>query len=386
MALCEDDRLFVGLLCGAAGVSSGTKKAFRPSERGRMIEVERVSKRYDGTLAVDDISFSVEDGTICGLLGPNGAGKSTTMNIMCGCLAATSGEVRYDGLEIYSDAKAVKRSIGYLPEQPPLYQEMTPWEYLLFVGRAKGLSRIEAEDSAVACGVTCGLEDVADRLIRNLSKGYRQRVGIAQALMGNPKTVVLDEPTVGLDPIQLIEIRNLIKRLGEYHTVVVSSHILSEIRALCDRVIIISHGKVVANGAPDTLEERLAGTRTTSLVVRAGEQELQSALSDVGGIAGIEFVKGEQDTVQATIQAEGTADIREDLYRACCRADIALLEMSTTRASLEDVFVELTALDREETLPSDTANPEDTQETEQSVHTVQAATKGARSRSRKKRR
>ena len=351
-----------------------------------MIEVQHLSKRYDETLAVDDISFSVEDGTICGLLGPNGAGKSTTMNIMCGCLAASSGEVRYDGFEIYSDAKAVKRSIGYLPEQPPLYQEMTPWEYLVFVGRAKGLSRIEAENSAVACGVTCGLEDVADRLIRNLSKGYRQRVGIAQALMGNPKTVVLDEPTVGLDPIQLIEIRNLIKRLGEQHTVVVSSHILSEIRALCDRVIIISHGKVVANGAPDMLEERLAGTRTTSLVVRASEQKLKTALSDVNNIASFELSKGEQGTLQASIQAEGTSDIREALYRACCRADIALLEMSTTRASLEDVFVELTAIDHEEAAVENTELSDDSHDEEQSIHEIQAATKNAHSRSQKKRR
>ncbi len=313
-----------------------------------MIEVRNLSKRYDDNLAVNDISFSIEDGTICGLLGPNGAGKSTTMNIMCGCLAATSGEVRYDGLEIYSDAKAVKRSIGYLPEQPPLYQEMTPWEYLMFVGRAKGLSHIEAADSALACGVTCGLEDVADRLIRNLSKGYRQRVGIAQALVGNPKTVVLDEPTVGLDPIQLIEIRNLIKRLGEHHTVVVSSHILSEIRALCDQVVIISRGTVVANGAPDTLEERLAGTRTTSLVVRASEDDLKSSLAEVDNIAQIEVAQGDEGTVRATVQAKGQADIREALYRACCRADLALLEMSTTRASLEDVFIELTALDHAE--------------------------------------
>ena len=307
-----------------------------------MIEVCHLTKRYGDVLAVDDVSFSVEDGTVCGLLGPNGAGKSTTMNIMCGCLSATGGEVRYDGLEIFSNAKAAKSSIGYLPEQPPLYQEMTVWEYLVFVGRAKGLSRTEAEDSAVACGVTCGLENVSERLIRNLSKGYKQRVGIAQALMGNPKTVVLDEPTVGLDPIQLIEIRSLIKRLGRNHTVVVSSHILSEIRALCECVVIISHGKVVANGAPDTLEEQLAGTRTTALLVRAKESDVRRAFKGVNGIGGLEFGEGEDGATSVVVTAKGDKDIRESLYRACCRADIALLEMATKRASLEDVFVELT--------------------------------------------
>lgn len=341
-------RTQVRLACGSAdcalarGPIPKTKRSGLPfEERGRMIEVQHLTKRYEGTTALDDVSFTVEDGTVCGLLGPNGAGKSTTMNIMCGCLAATSGEVRFDGLEIFSDAKAVKASIGYLPEQPPLYQEMTPWEYLLFVGRAKGLSRTESEDAAIACGVTCGLENVSDRLIRNLSKGYKQRVGIAQALMGNPKTIVLDEPTVGLDPIQLIEIRELIKKLGRQHTVIVSSHILSEIRALCDRVVIISHGKMVANGAPDTLEQQLAGTRTTTLIARAKEARLRSALSQVKNVSGVEFEKGEDDQVTATVHAKGSTDIREAIYRACVRENIALLEMSTTRASLEDVFVEL---------------------------------------------
>ena len=306
-----------------------------------MIEVRHLTKRYGSVLAVDDISFTVEDGVVCGLLGPNGAGKSTTMNIMCGCLSATSGEVRHDGMEIFSDAKAAKSTIGYLPEQPPLYQEMTAWEYLLFVGMAKGLSRREAEDAAVACGATCGLETVSDRLIRNLSKGYKQRVGIAQALMGNPKTIVLDEPTVGLDPIQLREIRSLIKRLGRTHTVVVSSHILSEIRALCDTVIIISRGNVVANGAPDTLEEQLAGSRTTTLIVRAKERDVRRALKSVDGVGAVEIAAAEGGTVRAAVTARGTADIREALFRACCEEDLPLLEMATKRATLEDVFVEL---------------------------------------------
>ena len=306
-----------------------------------MIEVSHLAKRYENVLAVDDISFTVDDGVVCGLLGPNGAGKSTTMNIMCGCLSATSGEVRYDGMEIFADAKAAKSTIGYLPEQPPLYQEMTAWEYLLFVGMARGMSRRQAEDAAVTCGVTCGLEEVSDRLIKNLSKGYKQRVGIAQALMGNPKTIVLDEPTVGLDPIQLREIRGLIKRLGRAHTVIVSSHILSEIRALCDTVIIISHGKVVANGTPDTLEEQLAGSRTTTLVIRANESDVRRALKSVKGIGGVDIAKEEGGTVRATVTAKGAADVREALFCACCQHDLPLLEMATKRATLEDVFVEL---------------------------------------------
>lgn len=310
-----------------------------------LIEVDRISKRYGTVSAVDDLSFSVESGVICGLLGPNGAGKSTTMNIMTGCLAASSGEVRYDGLEIYSNRKEVKKSIGYLPEQPPLYPEMTSYEYLMFVGKAKGLSAAEAYGETRELSKLCGLHDVSDRLIKNLSKGYRQRVGIAQALLGDPKTVVLDEPTVGLDPVQIIEIRNLIRRLGENRTIVVSSHILSEIRALCDQIVIVSHGRVVADETPEQLEKLFSGTSSTLLIVKADELAIRSVLSDVSCIENIEIAPSQQDegALEVRLAAKEGEDVRESVFRAFAAGDLAVLEMTTSKATLEDVFVELTS-------------------------------------------
>lgn len=313
-----------------------------------MIEVSHLTKRYGGTLALDDVSFSVDSGSICGLLGPNGAGKSTTMNIMTGCLAATKGEVRYDGLEIYADKTSVKKTIGYLPEQPPLYPDMTIREYLTFVARAKGLSRNDAEIAIEEAGSACGVSRVGDRLIRHLSKGYKQRVGIAQALLGNPSTIILDEPTVGLDPIQIIEIRNLIKTMAETHTVIVSSHILSEISALCDRVVILSKGKLVADDTPDGLESQLARSRTTTLILKSDPQPAIEAASSVEHIADIsqQPIAGASDDAEGCIQlvvtAKNSHDIREGLFHAFSNAGIPVLEMSTKHASLEDVFIELT--------------------------------------------
>lgn len=309
-----------------------------------MIEVKHLTRRYGSTLAVDDVSFSVEHGAICGLLGPNGAGKSTTMNIMTGCLAATDGEVLYDGLEIYADKDQVKRRIGYLPEQPPLYGDMTVWEYLDFVGRAKGLGRSQAAEETGRTGLACGLEEVIGRPIKNLSKGYKQRVGIAQALVGDPDVVILDEPTVGLDPIQIIEIRDLVKRLGERHTVIVSSHILSEIRALCDHIVIISKGRVVADDTPENLEKLFAGSSTTVATVRAGKGAAVSIASSVPGAGAVTCVPAaEKDAVDVRVEAEDGADIRAAVSRAFAQRDVELLQMVTSRASLEDVFVELTA-------------------------------------------
>lgn len=314
-----------------------------------MIEVKHLTRRYGSTLAVDDVSFSVERGAICGLLGPNGAGKSTTMNIMTGCLAATDGEVRYDGLEIYADKDQVKRRIGYLPEQPPLYGDMTVWEYLDFVARAKGLPRLQVTEEVKRTGFACGLEEVIGRPIKNLSKGYKQRVGIAQALIGDPDVVILDEPTVGLDPIQIIEIRDLVKRLGERHTVIVSSHILSEIRALCDRIVIISKGRVVADDTPENLEKLFAGSSTTVATVRASEG---TALSIASGVPHAGAVTcdpaAEEGAVDVRIEAADDADIRAAVSRAFAERDVALLQMVTSRASLEDVFVELTTETPEE--------------------------------------
>lgn len=222
-----------------------------------MIKVEHLTKRYGELLAVNDLSFDIDDGHIYGFLGPNGAGKSTTMNIMTGCLSPTEGSVTIDGHDILKEPEEAKRLIGYLPEQPPLYISETPKEYLKFVGEAKGLRGAKLQYEIEQVIARTGLESVQNRLISTLSKGYKQRVGIAQALLGNPKTIILDEPTVGLDPIQIIEIRDLIKELGKTHSVIFSSHILSEVQAICETVLIISKGRLVANmdACGENLEE-----------------------------------------------------------------------------------------------------------------------------------
>ena len=262
-----------------------------------MIEVKHLCKRYVEHVAVDDLSFTIENGHVYGFLGPNGAGKSTTMNILTGCLAATSGTVSIDGFDIFEDAAEAKSRIGYLPEIPPLYQDMTVREYLTFVAKAKGVgrktqtrtSRAEVKAAmhtqlAAAMAVT-QIEDVADRLIKNLSKGYKQRVGIAQALLGGPEIIILDEPTVGLDPKQIIEIRDLIRALGKAHTVILSSHILSEVRSICDRLLIIAGGKLVADDTPEHLEQRYAPMTFEDIFLElTGEMSEEQAQAIADGI------------------------------------------------------------------------------------------------------
>lgn len=247
-----------------------------------MIEVSHLTKTYGRHLAVDDVSFAVEDGQICGLLGPNGAGKSTIMNILTGYLSATGGLVTVAGHSLPEEADAAKACVGYLPEQPPLYPEMTVEEYLLFAAELKGVKRADRKEQVRKAAHRTGLDNVMPRLIRSLSKGYRQRVGIAQALLGSPKLIILDEPTVGLDPAQVVEIRKLIRELGKAHTVILSSHILSEVQAVCQQVLILSKGKLAASG---TLEELTAGDRSLEEVFmeltggnteeEAGEEEAE---------------------------------------------------------------------------------------------------------------
>ena len=253
-----------------------------------MIEVEHLTKRYGGHTAVDDISFTVEDGCIYGLLGPNGAGKSTTMNIITGYISATDGTVKIDGHDIADEPAAAKACIGYLPELPPLYQDMTVQEYLLFVAELKG-TRKKAERAAAVekSAARAGLQGMERRLIRNLSKGYRQRVGIAAALLGTPKVVILDEPTVGLDPAQMIEIRSLIRDLGKTHTVILSSHILSEVQSVCDRVLIIAHGKLVAQGTPEELAAQLTAKGTITATAQGSRDAVVSAASAVPGLTDV---------------------------------------------------------------------------------------------------
>ena len=308
-----------------------------------MIEVEHLTKRYGAHTAVDDISFTVEDGCIYGLLGPNGAGKSTTMNILTGYLSATAGTVKVAGHDIAEEPLEAKKAIGYLPEQPPLYPEMTVREYLLFVAELKGVKhkKDRAAMAETAMGRT-GLQPVQNRLIRNLSKGYRQRVGIAAALLGEPKVIILDEPTVGLDPAQVIEIRNLIHDLGRTHTVILSSHILSEVQTVCDRVLIISAGKLVAQGTPEELAGQLAARGTLSATAQGSREEVLAAAGQVEGLTGLHITAEKGGEVSFTAVCEGGSDLRGELSLALAKAGCPVLSLSTDSMSLEDVFLQLT--------------------------------------------
>lgn len=313
-----------------------------------MISVSHLTKRYGNHTAVSDLSFTIEKGQIYGLLGPNGAGKSTTMNIMTGCLAATSGDVTIGGCDIFEQPREAKKRIGYLPEQPPLYLDRTPREYLTFVARAKRIPAQDRERQIASVMAVTGIPDVADRLIKNLSKGYRQRVGIAQAILGDPEVVILDEPTVGLDPRQIIEIRELIRSLGERHTVILSSHILSEVRAVCQTILIISKGKLVACDTPANLERLFAPTLSVALTleVREDQQELLTEmLAVLPENVGTQLEPQAGDRVRLTVEtaSQDETNLCRQLFFACSRAELPILQMTTSRASLEDVFLELTA-------------------------------------------
>ena len=310
-----------------------------------MIEVSHLTKRYGAYTAVEDLTFTIEKGKIYGFLGPNGAGKSTTMNILTGCLAATEGEVRIAGHDIFEEAQEAKKHIGYLPEQPPLYPDMTPEEYLCFVAGAKGVPVDKMREQLFRVMDVTGLDPVKNRLIHNLSKGYRQRVGIAQALLGDPDIIILDEPTVGLDPLQIIEIRDLIRDLGKDHTVLLSSHILSEVRAVCDVILIISDGKMVACDTPDTLEERFAAGASVTLTVKCSEAEARAVLEELSGVS-VSRCRAEDDRCHLELNAAEDADgLCERLFFAFSHAQKPILRMDVTHASLEDVFLELTASD-----------------------------------------
>lgn len=309
-----------------------------------MIQVSHLTKYYGDFLAVNDLSFEIQDGHVYGFLGPNGAGKSTTMNIMTGCLSPTDGTVKIGGFDILEQPEAAKKLIGYLPEQPPLYPSETPQEYLTFVGEAKGLRGKELREEIDSAVQSAGIENVRDRLIGTLSKGYRQRVGIAQALLGKPQVIILDEPTVGLDPIQIIEIRDFIKELGKTHTVILSSHILSEVQAVCEQVLIISKGKLVAFDTPENLEKVLLSSSGVTFQVESDKADAESILAQAEGISG-------WDVKNADGVCSVTADLAEgqDAKAVCGRLTMAfaakglpVFEMRTKKANLEDVFLELT--------------------------------------------
>ncbi len=309
-----------------------------------MIQVEHLTRRYGAVTAVDDLSFEITDEGVYGFLGPNGAGKSTTMNIMTGCLSATSGTVRISGYDIYEHPREAKRRLGYLPEQPTLYLGETPREYLRFVGAAKGLRGAELTRQIDSVIDETRIDGMRDRRISALSKGYRQRVGIAQALLGNPDTVILDEPTVGLDPLQIVEIRELIASLGESRTVLISSHILSEVQAMCSRILIISRGKLVAYGEPEQLEARLSAPGVITVGADTDAATAQELIASIPGAAGVS-VAAEGDGRSRIVVTAGEGDIYElsrDIFRAFAASGHVLSELDVKKANLEDIFLELT--------------------------------------------
>ena len=308
-----------------------------------MIEVKHLTKKYGSGVAVSDLSFKVESGKIYGFLGPNGAGKSTTMNIIAGCLAPTEGQVLIGGYDICEEPDEAKRLIGYLPEQPPLYPDMTPEEYLTFVGRAKGLRGAELhEEIEYVMDATC-IGGMRSRLIKNLSKGYKQRVGIAQAMLGSPEIIILDEPTVGLDPRQIIYIRSLIKKLGERHTVILSRHILSEISAVCDYVMIISHGKLVASSPIDDLGSALGEEKATEITVRGSVTQLSALLESIDAVDGYEIDPTDEDGVlNARLTTEDEGALREQLFTALAGAGMTVYRIQPVTGTLEEMFLRLT--------------------------------------------
>lgn len=308
-----------------------------------MIEVKNLSKRYGQNVALNNISFSVEEGTVVGFLGPNGAGKSTTMNIITGYLSASSGVVTVGGHNTLDDPNEVKKLIGYMPEIPPLYPDMTVKEYLNFMYDLKKVTLPREKHIREICALV-RITEVYGRLINNLSKGYKQRVGLAQALLGNPPVLILDEPTVGLDPKQIIEIRNLIKNLGKKHTIILSSHILPEIQAVCERIIVINKGNLVADGTPDTLAHNLSTDHKLIVRMAGTEQDIRTGLKTLKNLVSVEsFGEKEPGVYEFAVEAREGTDLRRELFHLAAKKDWPILSMNNSDLSLEDVFLRLTS-------------------------------------------
>ena len=306
-----------------------------------MIEVQNLSKHYGDKAAVNNISFTANDGEILGFLGPNGAGKSTTMNMLTGYISSTSGKALINGIDILEDPIKAKKNIGYLPELPPLYMDMTVKEYLNFIYDLKKCKLPRVSHLKDICGLV-KIDHVYNRVIRNLSKGYRQRVGVAQALVGNPPVLILDEPTVGLDPKQIIEIRTLIKKLGKNHTVILSSHILSEVQAVCDKIIVINEGRIVADDTETNLSDKLTGSHILTAKI---EGEYESVAKKVLAIEGVEVCKQvneNEGVIEYRIETEEGRDIRRELFSAMAENGTPILELRSAELSLEDIFLRLT--------------------------------------------
>ena len=310
-----------------------------------MLQVEHLTRRYGPVTAVDDLSFEISSDGVYGFLGPNGAGKSTTMNIMTGCLSATSGTVKISGYDIYEQPKEAKRRIGYLPEQPPLYLGETPEEYLHFVGEAKGLRGGTLRRQMEEVIAETGIGEMRGRCIDALSKGYRQRVGIAQALLGTPEIVILDEPTVGLDPLQILEIRSLIASLGRSRTVLISSHILSEVQTMCSKILIIAHGKLVAFDAPEKLEERMAAPGEITVAAETDAQTAKAMIKTLPGAARVSVAAEDGPGRSRLTVISGTEDIyalSRAIFQTFASSGCSLCELGVKKPSLEDIFLELT--------------------------------------------
>lgn len=308
-----------------------------------MIEVKNLSKRYGQNVALDNISFSVEEGTVVGFLGPNGAGKSTTMNIITGYLSAGSGSVTVGGYSTLDNPNEVKKLIGYMPEMPPLYPDMTVKEYLNFMYDLKKVTLPREKHIREICTLT-KISEVYDRLINNLSKGYKQRVGFAQALLGNPPVLILDEPTVGLDPKQIIEIRSLIQNLGKKHTIILSSHILPEIQAVCERIIIINKGRLVADGTPENLSQSLSADHKLIVCMEGNENDIRNTLKSVKFVEDVQSCgEKEPGVFEYEVEARGGRDLRREIFKAAAVKNYPILSMSNAGLSLEDVFLRLTS-------------------------------------------
>lgn len=308
-----------------------------------MIEIIGVTKKFGDKTAVDNLSFTVAEGEIMGFLGPNGAGKSTTMNILTGYLSATSGKAVINGVDVFEDPKRAKKNIGFLPEQPPLYQDMTVMEYLKFVYDLRGATLPRRKHLDEICEMT-GIGNVKNRVIKNLSKGYRQRVGIAEALVGDPKVLIFDEPTVGLDPNQIVEIRALIKKLGKKHTVILSTHILSEVQAVCDRILIINKGKIVADSPTEDLLKNTSGKlKYRALLATRNEKEALRLVSSVDGVVAVQPDESLEEGACAVIfEADPSIDVRPILFKLLCEKGVPLIGLENVSLTLEDIFARLT--------------------------------------------
>lgn len=309
----------------------------------KVIEVKNLVKRYGDNVAVDNLSFKVEKGQIYGFLGPNGAGKSTTMNIITGYIGATEGEVIVNGHNIFEEPCKAKKNIGYLPEIPPLYMDMTPYEYLKFAAQLKKIDKKEQKEAIKEVMELTKITDAGNKVIKKLSKGYKQRIGLAQAILGYPEVIILDEPTVGLDPKQIIEIRDLIKRLSKKHTIILSSHILSEVSAICDYVLIISHGRLVASDKPENLSRLMIGSNTLELTAKGDEERIRQAIQAINGIDELYIHNSAfEGSFDITVKTASQIDVREDIFYALADEKCPIMAMKVSNMSLEDVFLELT--------------------------------------------